>query len=196
MAEDCMYEKLSENVDWSKAPDGADYFGGGYFWKRGEGTCDYFLHRNFNVWLAKERHMNPELCDDYEERPDNVGSYIKVEPDLTKQFEKAISDHFSKTNCFNGKSSIDLLNEVKSIQEQRAAEYEQDGGERSFAKIATIFNTLRGTELLPSDIALILSILKDVRLYSQEGLHRDSIIDKISYSSLWGELVMQERGGE
>ena len=80
------------------------------------------------------------------------------------------------------------------IQLERAAEYEQEGGERSFAKIATIFNTLRNTELQPSDIALILSILKDVRFYSQEGLHKDSVIDKISYASLWGELIMEERG--
>lgn len=93
-------------------------------------------------------------------------------------------------------SSTDILDKVKSIQQQRAAEYEQDGGERSFAKIATIYNTLRGADLLPSDIALILSILKDVRAYSQDSLHIDSIIDKVSYSSLWGELIIQERGGE
>lgn len=91
-------------------------------------------------------------------------------------------------------TSTMLLDEVKSIQLERAAEYEQDGGERSFAKIATIFNTLRNTELQPSDIALILSILKDVRFYSQDGLHKDSVIDKISYTGLWGELVMEERG--
>lgn len=91
------------------------------------------------------------------------------------------------------KTSIDFLNEVKDIQQQRAAEYEQDGGERSFQKIATIYNTLRGADLKPSDVALILSILKDVRFYSQEGLHMDSVIDKISYASLWAELVTQER---
>ena len=64
----------------------------------------------------------------------------------------------------------------------------------TFSKIATIYNTLRGADLKPSDVALILSILKDVRLYSQDGLHRDSVIDKISYASLWGELIMEERG--
>lgn len=89
--------------------------------------------------------------------------------------------------------STDLLDEVKSIQQQRAAEYEQDGGERSFAKIATVFNTYTGKDLLPSDIALIFEILKNVRFYAQNGLHRDSVIDKISYASLWGELVVEER---
>jgi hypothetical protein len=98
-----------------------------------------------------------------------------------------------RENMKNQLSSVDILDKVKSIQQQRAAEYEQDGGERSFAKIATIYNTLRGADLLPSDIALILSILKDVRFYSQDGLHMDSVIDKVSYSSLWGELIVQER---
>lgn len=89
--------------------------------------------------------------------------------------------------------STDLLDEVKSIQQQRAAEYEQTGGERSFTKIATVFNTYTGKDLLPSDIALIFEILKNVRFYAQNGLHRDSVIDKISYASLWGEFVMEER---
>ena len=91
------------------------------------------------------------------------------------------------------KTSIQFLDEVKHIQSERAAEYEQDAGERSFAKISTVFNTYTGKDLVPSDIALILEILKNVRFYSQDGYHRDSVVDKISYGSLWAELVTEER---
>ncbi len=91
------------------------------------------------------------------------------------------------------KTSVDFLNIVKDIQVERGAEYEQEEGERSFEKIATVFNTYTGKYLLPSDIALILEILKNVRFYAQEGYHSDSVIDKVSYGSLWAELVTQER---
>lgn len=91
------------------------------------------------------------------------------------------------------KTSIQFLDEVKAIQSTRASEYEQDGGERSFAKIATVFNTYTGKDLLPSDIGLIFEILKNVRFYSQDGYHADSVIDKVSYASLWAELVTEER---
>lgn len=91
------------------------------------------------------------------------------------------------------KSSIQFLDRVKTIQEERGAEYEQGDGERSFAKIAAVFNTYRGKDLLPSDIALILEIMKNVRFYAQDRYHLDSVIDKVSYASLWAELVTEER---
>lgn len=91
------------------------------------------------------------------------------------------------------KSSIDFLNIVKDIQGERGAEYEQEEGERSFDKIATVFNVYRGKDLLPSDIALILEIMKNVRFYAQDRYHLDSVIDKVSYGSLWAELVTKER---
>jgi hypothetical protein len=91
------------------------------------------------------------------------------------------------------KTSVDFLNIVKDIQVERGAEYEQEEGERSFEKIATVFNVYRGKDLLPSDIALILEIMKNVRFYAQDRYHLDSVIDKVSYGSLWAELVTQER---
>lgn len=91
------------------------------------------------------------------------------------------------------KSSVQFLDKVKTIQEERGAEYEQGDGERSFAKIAAVFNTYRGKDLLPSDIALILEIMKNVRFYAQDRYHLDSVIDKVSYASLWAELVTEER---
>ncbi len=103
------------------------------------------------------------------------------------------SNNEQRTVDESPKTSVDFLNIVKSIQEQRAAEYEQEGGERSFDKIATVFNTYTGKDLTPSDVALILEILKNVRFYAQSGYHFDSVIDKVSYGSLWAELVTKER---
>lgn len=191
MTEDCMYERLSETVDWGSAPDwateagylpnwvedelfytnGKKYCysdGEGIFDFDEEGTCSSFEYKN-NFKLVSVRHVK------------------KAPPEVESKIQQVVDKHFSP-------KSTDLLNEVKLIQEERGNEYEQRGTERSFAKIATIYNTLRGADLKPSDVALILAILKDVRFYSQDGLHRDSVIDKISYSALWGELILEERG--
>lgn len=102
-------------------------------------------------------------------------------------------DKGNTVKTYPNRTSIHLLDEVKDIQSQRALEYEREQGERSFSKVASVFNTYTGKDLIASDVALILEILKNVRFYSQKGIHRDSIIDKISYASLWGELILQER---
>lgn len=116
----------------------------------------------------------------------------EVTPDVTKG---ALNKTISQAELLHKKykTSVDFLNIVKDIQVERGAEYEQEEGERSFEKIATVFNVYRGKDLLPSDIALILEIMKNVRLYAQDRYHLDSVIDKVSYGSLWAELVTQER---
>jgi len=176
-------------IDWNSAPEWATHYGSNSnwahnnFWYNDEQYCyaDDLYCEGEKFRFGEDHHMkNSQVLTIISTREKQVGS-LDIE---------VISKDDKQT------TSVDILDKVKSIQQQRAAEYEQDGGERSFAKIATIYNTLRGTELLPSDIALILTILKDVRAYSQDALHMDSIIDKVSYSSLWGELIIQERGGE
>ncbi|MBP94198.1 MAG: hypothetical protein CMC55_08790 [Flavobacteriaceae bacterium] len=89
--------------------------------------------------------------------------------------------------------STDLLKEVLDVQEERAKEYEQSGGERSFERIAKIFNAYRNKGLLPSDIALILRILKEVRSEHSQKVHHDSFKDSLSYESLRCELRIQEK---
>lgn len=90
-------------------------------------------------------------------------------------------------------SSIDLLSSVYDIQNERAKEYEQKNAERSFDKIANIFNAYRGLNLLPSDVALILRILKEVRSEHSDTVHLDSFIDGLSYESLRAELRIKEK---
>lgn len=91
------------------------------------------------------------------------------------------------------KTAVDLLNEGKEILAQRGEEYESDGSqERSFPQVAIAFNAITGHELKGSEIALMLQILKDVRQWSQDRLHEDSVIDGINYSALKGELLHKE----
>lgn len=181
-------------VDWSRAPLDAEFFAYEEFRKeRGDGRHPSYWQEDHNIdegyWEngAFTLHECKEASD-YEERPASVVKDPVCTPeDLTKAKDQAEFLHKKD------KTSVDFLNIVKDIQEERGAEYEQNGGERSFAKIAQVFNVYRDKDLLPSDIALILEIMKNVRFYAQDRYHEDSVIDKVSYASLWAELVTQER---
>ncbi|MHB8154144.1 MAG: DUF6378 domain-containing protein, partial [Bacillati bacterium] len=85
------------------------------------------------------------------------------------------------------------LTAVSDVQKERAKEYEQEGGENSFERIATIFNAYRGLNLLPSDVALILRILKEVRSEYSDKVHLDSFIDGVSYESIRAKLRIAEK---
>lgn len=169
------------NVDWATAPEDAEFYCNGSFRKL-DPSCP---EGQLLAWSTSDKIWE-------------VGGYTLQEAKWNNHYsERPIFDGITQQKhleqAISNLTSTMLLAEVNSIQQQRAAEYEQDRGERSFAKITTVFNTYTGKDLLPSDIALIFEILKNVRFYAQNGLHRDSVIDKISYASLWGELVMEER---
>ncbi len=187
-------------VDWSLAPEDAEFYSAFCFRKYIDGV-EYAYE--YDKWTkvvdpSEPIHIHERDYHDFEERPPQYDQsqdgkwdngelgrdeqHVRVAPLIEKEF-----------NQVTAKTSIDFLNIVKDIQEERGAEYEQKGGERSFAKIAEVFNIYRGKDLLPSDIALILEIMKNVRFYAQDRYHLDSVIDKVSYASLWAELVTQER---
>ena len=90
--------------------------------------------------------------------------------------------------------STDLLKACIDVQAERGAEYATNGeGERSFATEATAFNAITGRDLKGSDVCLILEFVKLVRQYAQpDRLHPDSVLDKVSYSSLWGQELYYE----
>ena len=88
--------------------------------------------------------------------------------------------------------AIDILQKVQEIQEERGKEYENSGQERSFDKIAMVFNVITGKDITPAEVTLILQILKDVRQWADYRLHEDCIIDSVSYASLKGELLYKQ----
>lgn len=175
-------------VYWIFAPEDAEFYADGYFRKNVNNHVE-FLDK-INGWrISAYSFTELTTAPDFELRPISIP---EATPDVTTgALGKAINQAELLHKKY--KTSVDFLNIVKDIQVERGAEYEQEEGERSFEKIATVFNTYTGKYLLPSDIALILEILKNVRFYAQEGYHSDSVIDKVSYGSLWAELVTQER---
>lgn len=173
-------------VDWNNCPEGAQFYSAFSFRKHVDG-CEYeYSYGNWDETPYELIEVHKRDYHDFQMRPAKPMMSLKQ---VVKQLHP---DAFAPEDTKH-KSSIDFLDQVKAIQSQRAAEYEQDGGERSFAKVATVFNTYTGKDLQPSDVALLLEILKNVRFYSQDGYHSDSVVDKISYGSLWAELVTEER---
>ena len=85
------------------------------------------------------------------------------------------------------KRSVDFLDEARSIQEERAREYDQPDGERSMAKTVAMFNVVTGMELKESDGWLFMSLLKIVRDQSRTTVHVDACRDLVSYASLYAE---------
>jgi len=84
-----------------------------------------------------------------------------------------------------------LLNKAATIQDQRGKQYDQSGGERSMGKVVSMFNTVKGSEVLTeADGWLIQTMLKIVR-GEANGPHEDSCLDLVSYASLYGETRLK-----
>ena len=91
--------------------------------------------------------------------------------------------------------ATDLLSACAAVQSERAKQYDTKGtGERSFQAAAEAFNALTGQQLKGSDVCLLLMCVKAVRQYSDPlRVHDDSVLDLVSYASLWGEELYSEQ---
>ena len=86
----------------------------------------------------------------------------------------------------------DILNKAAEHMEERAATYDQQGGERSIHKTVAMFNTLTEHGLTEEQGWLFMVCLKMVR--AQQGRYRaDSYEDGAAYFALAGESAAQER---
>ena len=97
-------------------------------------------------------------------------------------------------SCDKPKLATQYLNECIDVQKQRGEQYDSTGtGERSFAAAASAFNSLTGKNIKGSDVCLLLTCVKAVRQYSNPNrLHEDSLLDGVSYLSLWAEELNKE----
>jgi len=97
-------------------------------------------------------------------------------------------------SCDKLKLATQYLNECIEVQKQRGEQYDSAGtGERSFAAAAKAYNSLTGQNLKGSDVCLLLTCVKAVRQYSNPNrLHEDSLLDGVSYLSLWAEELNKE----
>jgi hypothetical protein len=94
------------------------------------------------------------------------------------------------------KTAVEFLNACAAVQSERGKQYDASGtGERSFAAAASAFNAATGKSLTGSDVCLLLTMVKLVRQYSSpDRLHQDSLLDGVSYLSLWAEMLTKELG--
>ena len=89
-------------------------------------------------------------------------------------------------------TSKDLLKEVIDLQEERGKGYE-NGKERSMQKIVDMFNIPTGHNLTEVEGWFFMQCLKNVRYFTNDGVvHRDSLLDDISYSSLKAEAALNK----
>jgi hypothetical protein len=89
------------------------------------------------------------------------------------------------------KTASAFLVKAKQLQEERGKDYDR-GAERSFDKTAKAFSAITGKEVTGAEVALLLQILKDVRQFSADRFHGDSVEDCIAYASLKAELLYQQ----
>jgi hypothetical protein len=96
------------------------------------------------------------------------------------------------------KEAKQFLQKSLDLLEQRGSEYSQTDKkeERSFAAVASIFNSKTGKYITPAEVCLILQDLKDVRQWSQDRLHIDSVEDCVSYAALKAEELTKQYGYE
>jgi len=90
-------------------------------------------------------------------------------------------------------SAQDILNGASEMMNNRANEYDSEGGERSMEKTVAIFNLRTGFNLKESDGWIFMEILKDVRQDSCPGFHLDSALDGVAYSALKNEALSKEK---
>lgn len=85
--------------------------------------------------------------------------------------------------------STDFLQAAIDVQNQRAADYDSPGGERSMGQTVQAFNAITGRDLTEAEGWLLLQVLKDVRQWSAKGYHHDSALDGVAYSALKAEAL-------
>lgn len=112
----------------------------------------------------------------------------------TKKPNSSVSKVNLDIHAFKPKLATQYLNECIEVQKQRGEQYDSKGtGERSFAAAASAFNAMTGQNLKGSDVCLMLACVKAVRQYSDPSrVHEDSLLDLVSYASLWAEELNKE----
>ena len=85
-------------------------------------------------------------------------------------------------------SAADILRKAASLIEERAAQRDRPGGEKSMLATITAFNTIYGTDLTEVQGWHFMELLKMVR--SAYGIYvKDDFDDKVAYAALAAEAA-------
>jgi hypothetical protein len=183
-------------VDWSKAPEGAEFFCGEYFYKAdSSGLIKFFRDNEWNDSALQSRLVFMQQHD-YEVRP-TISSKSPDWPDeerIDRIVRDRTSDDLGHYEATELTTAADFLSAGLEILSQRGEQYGNDGRECSFPQAAEAFNAITGHSLKGSDICLIIALVKQVRQYAQPGrFHEDSAVDGVNYVALQSELLKKER---
>ena len=95
------------------------------------------------------------------------------------------------------KTAKAFLHKAMQLMQLRGKEYQtKQQKERSFNSVAIAFNAITGKNLTPAEVCLLLQILKDVRQWSQDRFHADSVEDGVTYNALKAEELYKQYFGE
>ena len=156
-------------VDWSKAPEDAEFYAEGSFRKLVEHDRPPLW--DGNEWTGGGYRLDTLIkSSDYEKRPEKQAAE-SIESVATQYLKRCID-----------------------VQIERGKQYDSEGtGERSFQAAADAFNALTGEKLSGSDVCLLMVCLKVVRQNSNKSrIHDDSLLDGVSYLSLWADELTKE----
>jgi hypothetical protein len=189
-------------VDWSTAPEGAEFFCGEYFYKAdSSGLIKFFRDNEWNDSALQSRlvfmqqhdyEVRPTQWPETDERIDRIGR-DRTEDDMGHYNEQREAQSAQKVKPV---SAADFLSEGLKILSERGNQYGSNQRECSFPQAAEAFNALTGHKLKGSDICLIVALVKQVRQYAQPRFHEDSAVDAVNYLALQSELLKKERSNE
>jgi hypothetical protein len=193
-------------IDWQTAPDWAVFYANGRFrdyggrWMNNKGEFTNGLYREelSNLEDFCERPVEKQWPEN-DERINNIGLNRTAEDmgHYNRNADEALNSELSMyAKPTEPKAAVEFLNACAAVQSERGKQYDASGtGERSFAAAASAFNAATGKSLTGSDVCLLLTMVKLVRQYSSPNrLHHDSLLDGVSYLSLWAEELTKELG--
>jgi hypothetical protein len=183
-------------VDWNDAPDGAIALGKAgvrknLVWVFKDGY--QYVHKKHGKFLFSDvgitfRQHEIEII--------SVRPTVQQWPDDEDRIDVVAQngntgEHYAPTHPV---TAVEFLNACVAVQSERGQQYDPNGkGERSFAAAAVAFTALTGKPLVGSDICLIIELVKKVRQYSKpDRIHHDSLLDSVSYDSLWAAELIKE----
>ena len=85
-----------------------------------------------------------------------------------------------------------LLVHASEVMQERGKQYDQEGGERSMARIVVAFNAITGQDLTETQGWQFMEVLKAVRNFTGNKNHPDSLLDAIAYAALKAESGLNE----
>ncbi len=180
-------------IDWSKAPEGAEFYALNSFYRTDCGLSFYCPAGA--MWFKSSKTVKELQCyGDYCERPQQWPETDERINNIGRNRTDDDLGHYPALAPTEPKTAVEFLNACAAVQSERGKQYDASGtGERSFAAAASAFNAATGKSLTGSDVCLLLTMVKLVRQYSSpDRLHQDSLLDGVSYLSLWAEELTKE----